>query len=99
MVGPSKVFFGPSKAGGSASFNHSPAPVRYQKPMNQPPRGRRGYSSGYYYRYGRGYGYGYADPNYYPENNSPRVRQAPMGEGQAQFKPRRFKPAFQPTKY
>lgn len=102
MVTPSKVFTGPSKSGyAGGHFNHSPTPVRQQKAMNEAPRGQRSY---YPYRYGYGYGYsagyrrGYSNPG--PDSNEDqRMRRAPLGQGQAQFKPRRFKPQFQPTKY
>ncbi len=96
METPSKVFTGPSKSGYVGDFNHNPTPVRYQRPMNQAPNGQRSY---YPYRYGYGYGYGYGYNQYQVPSDSERMQPAPFGEGQAQFKPRKFQPQFQPTKY
>lgn len=50
MVTPSSVMTtGSRTVNTTPRFNSTHTPVRYQRPMNQAPRGQRSYDSGYYY--------------------------------------------------
>lgn len=85
MVTPSSAMTTPSSVMTTPSLMGSPAPVRYQRPVNNPQPGR----SNYYYGAG-GYGYAYPGTGYRPAYDAGSYDSRGTNVGGKNFQPNTF---------